>query len=113
MASVRHTGGELVLGEESAHANKRTLNGQSSVNALNARPRRYLPPAGTATCNAYGKSAHNKDETFPAIGRKCYICDEADHFSPRCPKRTQNDNGSREKSVRFKAKVPHIAVCNL
>ncbi|KZR99048.1 Uncharacterized protein APZ42_005255, partial [Daphnia magna] len=103
----------LCRGEESARANERTLSGQSSVNALNARPRRQPLPPGTATCNTCGRSAHNKEEVCPAIGRKCHICNEADHFSPRCPKRPQSESTSREKSVRFKAKVPHIAVCNL
>jgi hypothetical protein len=103
----------LCRGEESVRANERTLSGQSFVNALNARPRRQPLPPGTAICKACGRLAHNKEEICPAIGRQCHICNEPGHFSPRCPKRPQSESASREKSVRFKAKVPHIAVCNL
>ena len=81
--------------EKLAHANERTLSGQSGVAAIRNKSGKF---DHRHECGACGRPAHLQGGICPVVGKHCHACGKPDHFSPRCPNpekdKTSGNNGS-------------------
>ena len=61
--------------EEVHVVRKKTSHGKSKKNHQRTRPRKECPRCG---------GQHSPGETCPAVGKECYRCGKANHFSNKC-----------------------------
>lgn len=75
-----------------------------SINYASNPPKHPINPLKqNSECNGCGQASHQEKQDCRAYGRKCYNCDEYNHFANVCPqkdKRGNNGNNNRQQTTR-------------